>query len=405
MKPPAPSHAFPWTRITGSVLCIALLALAGCATRPYQPPVPLTGDVLIDGQTYIEQGPPRDRVLWQYRTGLHALRQSRYDLAERLFEDAILNLGAMMQPDGSARQSRRLFREEAEKTFFGEPYERVMAWYYRGILYWMNGEPDNARACFRSAQFQDADAENNTYRSDYALLDYLEGFITEKLGGDGSDSLERARTVRDGITLPDYNPDANTVVLIDFGAAPIKFAGGEYGEELRFRQGASPVKSARLTIGNIVLPVSPVDDLYYQATTRGGRVMDHVLANQAVFKKTTDTIGDAAVISGAILATNRDTEEAGLAVLGVGLISKIFASAARPEADTRYWHNLPQYLSFALLKLAPGSHGVRVDFLDGQGRVIANLTKEVAFDVTDDGPDQVIYLSDQSLSSTTEQPQ
>ena len=34
-----------------------------------------------------------------------------------------------------------------------------MAFYYRGLLYWRDGQPDNARACFRSAQFIDADAE------------------------------------------------------------------------------------------------------------------------------------------------------------------------------------------------------------------------------------------------------
>ena len=54
--------------------------------------------------------------------------------------------------------------------------------------------------------------------------------------------------------------------------------------------------------GAINLPVAPCDDVNFQATTRGGRVMDHVLANKAVFKSATDTAGDAAIISGAILA-------------------------------------------------------------------------------------------------------
>jgi hypothetical protein len=31
-------------------------------------------------------------------------------------------------------------------VFIGEPYERAMAYYYRGLLYWRDGEIDNARA-------------------------------------------------------------------------------------------------------------------------------------------------------------------------------------------------------------------------------------------------------------------
>ena len=56
-----------------------------------------------------------------------------------------------------------------------------MAYYYRAILYWMDGEPDNARACFRTGQLLDSDAENKTYVGDYALLDYLDGLASVKL--------------------------------------------------------------------------------------------------------------------------------------------------------------------------------------------------------------------------------
>ncbi|MDX1566102.1 MAG: hypothetical protein R3236_11880 [Phycisphaeraceae bacterium] len=377
----------------------AALLLTGCqSTSPYRD-LPLTGDPIQDGLIYIEQGPPKDKVLWQYRTALRAMRKSDFELSERLFDDAILNLGGMMQPDRTARQSRSYFQEESRKTFYGEPYERVMAWYYRGILYWMDGEIDNARACFRSAQFQDSDAENNEYRSDYVILDYMDGFATTILGGDGSDHLERARELSESVSLPAYNTEANVLFFIDFGAAPIKYGGGEYGEKLRFRQGVSPVKAARLKWNDGELYIAPVDDLYYQAITRGGRVMDHVLGNQAVFKKTTDTIGDAAMISGAVLASQRDTQEAGLIVLGAGVLTKLFASATRPEADTRYWHNLPQYLSFAILKMPPGERDFTVEFLDGQGRVLPEVTKQVTVLVEEQRGPNVFYISDQSTQS------
>lgn len=383
------------------VLVVALLS-AGC-TVPARPRVPYTGDPIRDGQAWIEQGPPKDKVLWEYRTALAAMRRSEFPLAERLFDDAIENLGAMMQPDAEAQKARGYFTEEAKKTFYGEPYERVMAWYYRGILYWMEGQLDNARACFRSAQFQDADAGNNQYKSDYVILDYLEGLLTTKLGGDGSDALERAQKLSKLARLPEYNPDANVILFIDFGAAPQKYAAGEYGEQLRFREGSSPVKSARLQFGDQTLAISPTDDLYYQATTRGGRVMDYVLDNKAVFKKSTDIGGSVAIVSGAVLASHRDTQDAGLAVLGAGIIAKIFSSATRPEADTRTWQNLPQYLSFAVLDLPPGDHTLTVNFLSAYGQVIASRTKVLNVTVVANR-DNVFYISDQSTPTPTTTP-
>jgi hypothetical protein len=375
-----------------------LLLAAGCTVPATGPQIPYTGDPVKDGLAWIEKGPSKDRVLWQYRTALHAMRRSDFQLAAQLLDDAILTLGAMMQPDASARKARGYFSEEAKKTFYGEPYERVMAWYYRGILYWMQGQPDNARACFRSAQFQDADAENNEYKSDYVALDYLEGLITEKLGGDGSDALERARELSKLSRLPDYNPAVNVLLFIDFGAGPRKMARGEYGEQLYFGQTPTAVRSARLTIGDQTLPVSPTDDLYYQATTRGGRVMDHVLGNKAVFKKSTDTLGNAALISGAVLATNDDTQEAGLAVLGVGILAKMFAAATKPEADTRAWQNLPQFLSFAVLELPPGAHQLTIDFLTSDGQIIGERRKVLDVAVVA-GRDNVFYVSDQSTAT------
>ena len=124
--------------------------------------------------------------------------------------------------------------------------------------------------------------------------------------------------------------------------------------------------------------------------------MDHVLANKAVFKGATDTFGNVALITGAALATHRETEVAGLATMGVGLVSKIFSSAANPAADTRTWDNLPQCLSFVAFELPPGPHTLTVDFLDEAGQPMGGLTRTVNFDVPSGGPDKVIYVSDKS---------
>jgi hypothetical protein len=384
----------------------ALLFLSGCATRPTHH-VALTGDIMVDGPRMIAEGPPRDKVLWQYRTAAAAMRRGDFATARTLLDDALLTLGGVYGKDAEARKSRSLFSREARKTFIGEPYERAMAYLYRGVIYWMDGEPDNARACFRTASFEDSDAENREYAGDWVLLDYLDGFVTAKLGGDGSDAFKRAKASAKNINLPEYNPQANVLFIVEFGPGPLKYATGEYNEHLRIRPRKSSLVAARLKTGGITLPIAPTDDVNFQATTRGGRVMDHVLGNKAQFKATTDAIGDAAIISGAILAGSghgqkNSANEVGLGLLLAGLASKMLSASTMPEADTRTWDNLPQFISYATMTLPPGQHEVTVEFLEPGDKVVDKLTKQITVNIPDADRDKVVFVSD---SSTTPQSQ
>ena len=336
-----------------------------------------------------------DRVLRAYTGAAGHLQRAEFAEAKPLLDDALQTLGGISAKDTSARRSRSYFRPESVKTFRGEPYERVMAYYYRGILYWMDGEPDNARACFRSAQFQDADAEG-AYQSDYAILDYLDGYVTTRLGGEARDALERARTAARLGRPPDYDTGANVLVFLEMGKGPTKYATGEYGEQLRFRPGSSAASRVRIRLDGQVREVEPFDDLSFQATTRGGRVMDHVLANKAVFKQSTDTFGNAALISGAILATQQGrgsaADEIGVGLLAAGVLSKIVSAVTTPAADTRAWNNLPNLISFAQLRAPVGEHHLVAEFLRPDGSVA--VTRDVRFTVVDPKRDTVLFLSD-----------
>ncbi|MEI8039792.1 MAG: hypothetical protein WCL11_00195 [Verrucomicrobiota bacterium] len=388
----------PWQ----PTLLAMLLIVAGCATPTSQ--VALTGNVLVDGPNAIANGPPRDRVLWQYRTAAAAMRQGNFGLARQQLDDAIRTLGGIYGNDPGARKARSYFHGEDKKTFIGEPYERSMAYIYRGIIYWMDGERDNARACFRSAEFEDSDAENREYAGDWVLPDYLDGLATAKLGGDGMDAFKRAQSLARGVKLPPYNLKANTLVFLEFGPGPAKFAGGQYGEELHIRTVPSPVTSARIGVDSLRIPVAPTDDVSFQASTRGGRVMDHILGNKAVFKSTTDTIGNVALIGGiATAAASRDqtTQEIGLGIALAGLVSKVVSAATTPAADTRTWDNLPHYLSFACFPLPAGPHVLTVEFLDPSGRALANLTKTINLNITAADRDKVVFVSDSSATPQT----
>ncbi|MHC1765769.1 MAG: hypothetical protein AB9869_15970 [Verrucomicrobiia bacterium] len=376
------------------------LALAGCATpRKSAPAVVRTGDAIVDGKAMIASGPPEDRALWQVRTAASAMRRAQFDEAKRLLDDALLTIGGNFANDPSAKKARSLFSEESKKIFRGEPYERVMAYYYRGILYWMDGEIDNARACFRSAQLQDADAVNKQYAADYVLLDYLEGLATAKLGGDGSDALKRAEAASQFGKPPPYNPNANALFFLEFGKGPLKYATGEYNQQLRFIPGRSAVQSVSIKIDGdqgLTLGLRAYDDLTFQATTRGGRVMDQILGNKAAFKSATDTAGDAGLIGGLVVAGtshDRTAQQVGLGLAAAGLVSKIISSVTTPAADTRAWDNLPQHLSFAAAQLKPGQHNATIEFLDNAGRPLSGLTRTVTITVVPNR-DAVVFLSD-----------
>lgn len=358
---------------------------------------------MIDGNAERAVARPQDRVLWDYRIAASALRVGNFEEAKSKLDDAILSMGGIIANSADAAKARSLFAAESSKTFIGEPYERAMAYYYRGILYWRDGQPDNARACFRTAEFIDSDAEANEYKGDYVLFDYLDGFASEKLAADGADALKRAAANAKGRTLPPYDDQANVLVFAEYGQGPRKYAGGEYGEQLRFATTDSRAYSATLTVDGRTIPLPSYDDLNYQATTRGGRVMDYILGNKAVFKRTTNTVGDVALIGSAIAASNMYREDGSrsegaqntaLALGAIGLIGKLASAATTPHADVRAWNNLPQRLSFAALRLPVGTYPAKLEFYDATGRKLAAQTQELSIVVDDASKDTVVFLSE-----------
>ncbi len=382
------------------MVLVAAGLLAGCVQTPVT--------ALSDADRRAPAVPERDRVLHDYRQAAFALRAGDYPEAKARLDDAIARIGGIITNDAEAKRARGLFGAERSKTFIGEPYERVMAYYYRGILYWRDGEPDNARACFRSGQVIDSDPEQANHVADYILLDYLDGLASVKLQADGRDAWARAQaTAGDKLALPAYQPAANVLVFAEYGYGPRKVAAGQYGEMLRFHVEDSPSRSARLVLdqGKMIVPLPTYDDLGYQATTRGGRVMDHILGNKAFFKSGADVAGDVA-LAGAVIANDqarrrdrrgKDDDDAERAAVGLGIlgvIGKIAAAATQTEADTRQWNNLPQRLSFAALTLPPGEHVGRIEFLDREGHVLTQRTQRVSFTVGAEARDTVVFLSE-----------
>lgn len=383
------------------LMLVMVMLLSGCASVEPTYLTRLTGDPIKDGYERISNGRPEDKILWQYSTALEHLRRGQLDEAAALLDEALLSQEALAIDGGKkARQARRVFYPESTKVYIGEPYERVMAWFYRGVIYWMQGEPDNARACFKSAQLMDSDAEGEEFKADYASLDYLIGMINQFFDGSDDQQFRFAEENKQMDYFPQPVDNPNLIFILEFGNGPRKYGAGDYGHLLKIRPSTSKARSSRITIEGLPqITAGPMDDLAWQAQTRGGRYMDHVLGRKAVFKESTDALGDAAIISGAILAAETEHTQTGLTVAAVGILSKLIASASNPEADTRTWKNLPQFLTLSPMKLAPGNYQARVQFLDKNGAPIPQHTKSVTINISDSNTKKplVVFISQFSL--------
>lgn len=327
------------------------------------------------------------------RLGQAAFRAGDLTLAAGALDQAILRIEAVYANTAAAKRARSMWTSEATKDFKGEPYERAMVYYYRGLVDLALGDFENARASFLSGEFQDTLSEKEEYRSDFAILNWLAGWASHcanqsSLASDYFQYSNAEFRRRDGALWVKKNlaplepylqvPAASnrTLLITESGSGPRKLGKGEHNSVLAFEPGAPsermlflrPEEGQIQAADYLALPlheqveVSRVEALksgaswsgealHYQAMTRGGRPIDGVLAGQAQFKDTAGAVGEAAVSAGTQLATQAmlygDSELAQLggALALVGLFASMSSAAAKPAADTRAWRSLPFYVS------------------------------------------------------------
>jgi len=372
--------------------CVLALTLAACQAPAIRRAPEYSNDLVVEGKRLIAQAPFKDKNLWRLRVALIALKEGRRAEARGLFDKALPPAGTVLSGDATTERARSLFSPEETKIFYGEPYERAMGWFYRGMIYWMDGEPDNARACFRTAQLFDT-APRSGHRGDWILMDYLDGLASAKLGSDGSAALKRARSSAGKIKLAKYDASANVLVFLQYGYGPLKKSGGDVGEDIVYAGGNSLTQSAVVRAAGRDIAAPALDNLTFQATTRGMRQMDWVLARKAAVKKTADLVGDVSFLPGVILTQPESTRDVGFALLGASLAAKAVGGSTQPRSDTRTWNNLPQYIAFASVRLQPGEQPVEIDFFDANENLIPALSRKLTINVKPQG-DTVVFVAD-----------
>lgn len=309
----------------------------------------------------------QNRVLNEMEIGTRQLWTDNLDGAAAAFTDATRQIELVYANDPNAAKARSLWHDEGAKSFKGEPYERAMAFYYRGLVYLRKGDYENARAAFREGQLQDAFAEEQQNQTDFALLLFLEAWASH-LNHDADlrdEALRHVKQLRPD--FPGIAEDDDTLVLVETGAGPRKLGDGSDHSYFVFRRGKGFKENrVRVQLGDTNQNLYPIEDIFYQATTRGGREIDKILQGKAEFRSTSAGISSA--LADSSVAFSQMGGSGAIAGVGVGIsaIAAFAAFKARPQADTRYWSSLPDTVhvwTFSSKKL-PAAEGV-VHYLAG----------------------------------------
>lgn len=361
-------------------------SIASCATGPTQYAKTSIGPAqqsYIAGQPtdlqpgyrkLLEEG-RRNEVLNLMEIGASAFKRGHFENAKRTLDEAIGNIESVYADNEAARKARSLWYEEGEKDFKGEPYERAMAYYYRGLLYLMDGDYGNARATFLSGLLQDAYAEEEQFSADFALLVYLAGWAAKLNGSDRLASEHFAE-------FKQYRPDGpipaakdNVLIVAETGTSPRKLADGIGHYELVYRRGKNFTENRAHVQGpGLKQDLFPAEDIFMQASTRGGRAVDRIIEGKVVFQKTTGNIGSS------LTSLSEDSTLAGFAAAAGGAVSVGFnaitligvaaqglSARSKSRADTRYWKGLPDTVHVGSSSLNSDSKSYTVSFSDANG--------------------------------------
>jgi len=351
-------------------LALAAFGSAQAKPPPLLPPVPYdAGPETFVGRLATDL--PGNRVLNQMEIGARAFWRGDHATAKPALDDAIMRIDSVFSDNANAAKARKLWYDEGSKDFKGEPYERAMVFMYRGLIYLHDADYENARAAFRRGLMQDAFAEEDQNRSDFALLLFLDAWASH-LNGDTDlrdetmVQLKKLRPTYGGIGAKD-----DALVLAETGMAPRKLGDGANHSFFVYRRG-KPILENQVQVLNGAAPMQayPMEDIYYQASTRGGREIDKILAGKAQFKAATGGIGSFLSDTTVALSENSGAFSAGGqygdAVAAVGVLSGVLlivSSSSKPQADVRTWSSLPDTVHVLTLGTGGKTPNLTANFL------------------------------------------
>jgi tetratricopeptide (TPR) repeat protein len=359
-----------------------LLCLAGCAsTRAQREADRAVADYMMaDYQRSIQRLTPLSAqtngnfVLNNLRLGSAALASYDLDAAEGAFLRAYEVLNSVGVNNGGRTLGAVLVSENI-RIWRGEPYERAMANFYLGLVYYMQRDYANARAAFENALFKlrdygESKGARDQYReqeSNFALAYLMLGRCHQRLGNDdaAAKQFERVAQLRSHLAAladPQVHAESNVLLVVDFGFGPQKVTDND-GSIVGFaptpaEEGPPPEPQVAVDGRSIdTRPVArPPVDLLVLAQDRRWQSLDTI-------RTVKNVVGTGLMAGGMVYSTRRDArpEIALAAILGGALLK------ATSQADVRQWEMLPRTTYLIPLHLPPGRHDISVSFPDVPG--------------------------------------
>lgn len=320
----------------------------------------------------------------------------RKDEAHQMMQELRVDLEELYDPE-SEKKALSKWHGEVNKVFKGTSHEMAAFYALMSLSFAERGEFEDAWRCVQNGLLHDTDAKEDKFQSDDALLLYLGAVYADRLGETDSAAQCRKR-LRDslasrGITAADLEKHpqspyaallkedalAPNAFLVFWSGTPPQFGrAGKYGETRTTLVGAESTADF-LTVsvdgGKEMIVPEKVGDVNFQATTRGGRMMDNILADKADFKQDMKnfqevSLGLSGICFAAAAATFSTSKErliisgafaaAGVTFLVLDGVFYCFYDKTDPRADIRAWKTLPGQLNILPLRLTPGKHEIVV---------------------------------------------
>jgi tetratricopeptide (TPR) repeat protein len=378
-------------RLTVAAACLAA-ALGGAAYGSLAQAGDSPPESLRPLYARLQSGGRRDEVLNRMELATSELYLGDLPQAASHLDAALDLIEAVWANSEQAAKARSLWHNEGEKDFKGEPYERLMVYYYRGLIYLANDDFENAAVLFKGGLAQDGFAEEAQNRANFAILMFLEGWADQCRGNahDAAEHYAEAQSFRPDLPIP--KPGDRVLTVLETGRSPRKVADGMGHGELKFRRGRNFTEvRARLANDESAFDLYPLEDIFLKASTRGGRPVDAIIHGKVVFRQDADVSGSvlsdasrtallgASVANtvkmmpgaGAGIAINGSAlngaalGQIGAAVGVVSIVTMAMAANTGTQADIRYWGGLPDAVHVMTAANIPGATS-RAVYLDAQ---------------------------------------
>jgi len=384
----AASRRVAKTATQASPLLVLLVLLAGCANQD-QPKVDraiqsyFAGDLAGARKELqpLAKKTNENFVLNNVRLGSIALNAYDLDTAENAFLAAYEVINSTGVNNGG-RTLGAVLVDEKIKVWKGEPFERAMANFYLGLVYYMRHDYNNARGAFENALFKLRDYQDPKNSKDYKEVesDFAPAILmlAKSFQRMGREDLARANfqklTSRPGLSeLANYerNESSNILLVVDYGYAPRKvtdFDGAIVGfaptpaDAGPIPRPAVQLDGKQIDLGWLSIP--PVD-LVAMAQDRRWQDIDTI-------RTVKSAVGTGLIAGGAIeglrgASGSGARQRTDLMVAG-GLLATGLLLKATSQADVRYWEMVPRTVFVLPLHVEPGKHDITVSFPGGDLR-------------------------------------